>query len=70
MGGLFIQAEPAPPFGTELTIVGDFPGAPRLRLPGVVRWARAGGFGVQFGLLGVAETRAISLLVRKGAGGA
>jgi hypothetical protein len=65
MGGLFVQAESAPAFGVELTIVGDFPGAPGLRLPSIVRWARPGGFGVQFGLLGVLDTRALTNLVHR-----
>lgn len=56
MGGLFIEADRIPPMGTELTIAGDFPGAPGLRLPSVVRWSKPGGFGVQFGLLGVHVT--------------
>jgi len=30
-----------------------------LRLPGVVRWAKPNGFGVQFGSLGARETHAI-----------
>jgi len=68
MGGVFIEAPSSPPFGTELIIVGDFPGAPGLRLPAVVRWVSRGGFGVQFGLLGVHETRAISALVHRGLG--
>ena len=29
-------------------------------LPGVVRWVRSGGMGVQFGLLGALETHAIT----------
>lgn len=65
VGGLYIEAERAPAFGTNLTIVGDFPGAPGLRLPAIVRWAKPGGFGVQFGLLGARETHILSGLVHK-----
>jgi type IV pilus assembly protein PilZ len=36
-----------------------------LAIPGVVRWARDGGMGVQFGLLGARETHAIMSLVQK-----
>ena len=34
------------------------------RLPGVVRWLKPGGFGVQFGLLGARDTHAISELFK------
>ncbi len=63
VGGLFAESELVPAFGTELTIVGDFPGAPGLRLPAIVRWARGGGFGVQFGLLGARETHLLAKLM-------
>jgi hypothetical protein len=33
-------------------------------LPGVVRWNRDGGMGVQFGLIGARETHAITELTR------
>lgn len=59
MGGLFIETDRIPAMGTELTIVGDFPGAPGLRLPSVVRWSKRGGIGVQFGLLGVHATHVL-----------
>lgn len=59
MGGLFIHTDRIPPMGTELTIVGDFPGGPGLRLPSVVRWSKPGGMGVQFGLLGAKVTHVI-----------
>jgi hypothetical protein len=65
IGGLFIRAEKAPPFGTELVIVGDFPGIPGARLPAVVRWASPGGFGVQFLLLGARETHMLTSLVQR-----
>ncbi len=66
VGGLSIQAEwAAPAFGTQLTIVGDFPGAPGVRLPAVVRWTKPGGFGVQFGLLGARETHLLTTLVHR-----
>ncbi len=65
LGGMFIESEQAPPFGTDLTIVGRLPGASsESRLPGVVRWTKPGGFGIQFGLLGARETHAISQLLR------
>jgi hypothetical protein len=64
MGGAFISTEVLPAFGADVTIIGDLPGAPGARLPAVVRWSKAGGFGVQFGLLGARETHALNVLVR------
>jgi hypothetical protein len=66
VGGMFVQSEDtAPPFGTELTIVGMLPGSKKpVRLPAIVRWAKPNGFGVQFGLLGAFETHVISELMR------
>lgn len=65
VGGMFLQAEAAPGFGTELTIVGLLPGAKKpVRLPAIVRWTKPNGFGVQFGLLGALETHVISELMR------
>jgi hypothetical protein len=65
VGGMYVQCREAVPFGTELTVVGRLPGLPdQVRLPGVVRWSKEGGFGVQFGLLGARETHAITRLMR------
>jgi PilZ domain len=64
VGGVFIETSEVLPFGTELVIVGRLPGMKaELRLPGVVRWAKADGFGVQFGLLGARETHSILALM-------
>jgi Tfp pilus assembly protein PilZ len=64
LGGMFIESPDAPAFGTNLTIVLTLPdSATALRLPGVVRWNKPGGFGVQFGLLGAAETHAVGRFV-------
>lgn len=65
VGGMYLQADGAPAFGTNLTIVGMLPGAKKpVRLPAIVRWVKPGGFGVQFGLLGALETHVISELMR------
>jgi type IV pilus assembly protein PilZ len=65
IGGMFIETEHQLPFGTELTIVTRLPGTKAdARLPALVRWTEASGFGVQFGLLGARETHAISQLLR------
>ncbi len=65
LGGMFVRADTAPPFGTNVTIVTRLPGLDgEARLPGVVRWNKPGGFGVQFGLLGARETHAITDLMK------
>jgi type IV pilus assembly protein PilZ len=58
---MYIEAAEVPAFGTKLTIACRLPGSSEVsRLPGVVRWAKPGGFGVQFGLLGARETHFIA----------
>lgn len=62
LGGMFIFAETVPAFGERIAIKLSVPGSNlELVLPGVVRWSdkKAGGFGVQFGLIGARETHAI-----------
>lgn len=68
IGGMFIETHTPASFGAELVV------RVRLRtpaggeqdfdLPGVVRWVRDGGMGVQFGLLGALETHAITELTK------
>ncbi len=66
IGGMFVESSEVLPFATEITIVGRFPGAKaELRLPGIVRWTKPTGFGVQFGSLGARETHAISELLKR-----
>lgn len=64
LGGMFIECEESLPFGTQVTIVTRLPDA-ELRLSGVVRWAKPGGLGVQFGLLGAKETHALAKLLKR-----
>lgn len=63
MGGMFIESSESPAFGTQLTIAAKLGGVD-LKLPGTVRWAKPGGFGVQFGLLGARETHVIAKLLK------
>lgn len=65
VGGLYVEAAFVPAFGVELSLVGDFPGAPGLKLPAVVRWVKPGGFGAQFGLLGARETHTLTAIMQK-----
>ena len=65
LGGMFIEASEVPAFGTPVTVVARLPGAQDdARLPAVVRWNKAGGFGVQFGLMGARDTHAITRLMK------
>jgi hypothetical protein len=68
VGGMFVEAAIAPAFGTQLTIIGNFPGRAGMRIPAIVRWVSPGGFGVQFGLLGAHETHVLAAIVLKGRG--
>jgi hypothetical protein len=67
LGGLFIESSESFPFGTQLTITIRIPGGlDESRMPGVVRWSKPGGIGVQFGLLGAKETHLLAELMRIG----
>jgi len=64
IGGTFIETAELLPFGTRVMIVGRLPGTTRdLRLPGIVRWQKTNGIGVQFDVLGPRETHAILTIV-------
>jgi Tfp pilus assembly protein PilZ len=66
LGGLFIVTANPAAFGAEVTVTVTLPGSETiLSLPGIVRWTRADGMGVQFGLIGVRETHAIIELQRE-----
>ncbi len=65
LGGMFIEIALAPKFGSDCTVTLTMPGqkAPFI-MPGIVRWTRDGGMGVQFGLLGARETHSIIEFVK------
>jgi hypothetical protein len=66
LGGIFIEAPAVVAFGAEIVVRVNLKTASGayadFDLPGVVRWVRDGGMGVQFGLLGAHETHAITEL--------
>ena len=65
LGGMFVETTESLPFNTQLTIVVRIPGMDvHSRIPGVVRWAKPNGIGVQFGMLGARETHAMTKLMR------
>jgi hypothetical protein len=63
---MFIEVPEAPAFGSEITVVVLIPGEKSpFTMPAIVRWARDGGIGIQFGLLGARETYSITEYVSK-----
>ncbi len=68
IGGMFIETPTSAAFGAEVVVrvrLHTPTGADQdFDLPGVVRWVRNGGMGVQFGLLGALETHAITELTK------
>jgi len=66
VGGMFVEAAKVVPFGGEVVVRMRLPGIKdELALPGVVRWVREGGMGIQFGNLGAKETHEITEIVRR-----
>jgi hypothetical protein len=65
VGGMFVESERVPTFGTTLTLVLVGLATRELKLPATVRWSEPQGFGVQFGLLGAYATHVIVDLVKK-----
>ncbi len=70
LGGMFVATAVAPAFNAEVVVTLTLPGqkAP-FTLPGIVRWRREDGMGVQFGLIGARETYAITEVVRRSEAG-
>src|SRR5262249_53431043 len=66
VGGMFVQTDEPAAFGAEVVVhVTLTPDNKALRLPGIVRWTRPNGMGIQFGLIGVRETHAITEVVKR-----
>jgi type IV pilus assembly protein PilZ len=66
VGGMFIETTAPAPFGAEVVVTTPLPGnRGEFSLPGVVRWTKPNGMGVQFGLLGARETHVITEITRK-----
>jgi type IV pilus assembly protein PilZ len=64
VGGVFVIVDEPLPFNTSVEVRITLPGqGDALTLPGVVRWTRTDGMGIQFGLLGAKETHAITEFV-------
>lgn len=66
VGGTFVETAMPAAFGAQIFVYVALPGADApMALPGVVRWVRDGGMGIQFGLLGAVETHVITEIGRK-----
>lgn len=66
VGGTFIETTTPAAFGADVILHLTLPGGDGpAALPGVVRWVRDGGMGIQFGLLGAVETHLITEIGRK-----
>jgi hypothetical protein len=66
VGGMFVETATPSAFGADVVVHLTLPGADHaMSLPGVVRWVRDGGMGIQFGLLGAVETHVITEIGRK-----
>jgi len=64
LGGMFVNASEPFSYAAEVSVVfGRDPIGIELRLPAVVRWVTAHGFGLQFGRLGARETHALVQLL-------
>lgn len=65
VGGMFLETTAPAPFGAEVIVRVVLPGTQsEVALPGVVRWIRDGGMGIQFGNLGAKETHIITEIGR------
>ena len=63
IGGMFLEMTDAPAYASAVFVTIEHPAFTRpLRVPGIVRWTAGGGFGVEFGLLGIRETAALVML--------
>jgi len=65
VGGAYIESPEVPAFGTKVSVELHSPGANGMLLPGIVRWTKPDGFGVQFQLLGARETHLLAELLRR-----
>ena len=66
IGGMFFFTEKKLPFGARVKVFIHFPDPTgTLEFPSVVRWSTSDGVGLQFGLIGAAETYAVTEAMRE-----
>jgi type IV pilus assembly protein PilZ len=62
---MFVETDTPAPFGSTLPIELMLPGAKQpMRIASTVRWKQPDGMGVQFGLMGVRDTHALTAVLR------
>lgn len=61
IGGVFVETDVRPPFGTKVRISISFPGSAKaIELDAIVRWNGPDGVGLQFEPMGALETHQIA----------
>jgi hypothetical protein len=65
LGGMFLTVPRTYPFGTKVVVKTKLPTLGDTELPGVVRWVKPDGMGIQFGLLGARQTHAITGMTKE-----
>ena len=64
IGGMFVETTTPAPFGSTVQIFMTLPGLKQeVTVKATVRWTEHDGMGVQFGLMGVRETHALTRLI-------
>jgi type IV pilus assembly protein PilZ len=67
IGGMFVETSAPAPFGSTVQIFMTLPGLKQeFTVKATVRWTEQDGMGVQFGLMGVRETHALTRLIAGG----
>jgi type IV pilus assembly protein PilZ len=69
LGGMFIDAQSALPYGTKLRIFMKLPDmTTEASFEATVRWSSPEGMGVQFGVMGAREAHGITILITRAGG--
>jgi PilZ domain len=65
IGGMFVETDTSAPFASVVTVDLMIPGAKQpIQVKSTVRWTQPDGMGVQFGLMGVRDTHALTEILR------
>ena len=66
LGGMFIETSETARYGAKIKVFMMLPGMKQEAvIEATVRWAKPGGMGVQFAMMGARETHAITELMKK-----
>lgn len=65
IGGMFVETDTMAPFASVVPVELMIPGAKQpIQVKATVRWTEPDGMGLQFGLMGVRDTHALTELLR------